>query len=95
MQTFVIGLGRGGVQVYSAPMLHWAAAGEAHLRMKGWRKGGKGGGRTGRRRKKDTVIKCGVKTQRQKKMRGKSAAPVLFSVLLSSITSSIYLLPII
>lgn len=30
----------GGVRVYSAPMLHWAAAVEAHLRMKGWRKGG-------------------------------------------------------
>lgn len=42
MQTFVIGGGGGGrCQVYSAPPLHWAAAGGAHLKMKGWREGGK------------------------------------------------------
>lgn len=58
---------RGGrCQVYSAPPLHWAAAGGAHIRMKGWREGGKGGERTGRRRKKDTVIKCGVQTHPDK-----------------------------
>lgn len=75
-------------EVYSAPPLQWAAAGGAHLRMKGWREGGKGGKRTGRRRrKKDTVIKCGVQTQRQRKMSGESPAPVLFSILLSSIIS--------
>lgn len=49
MQTFVIGGGRGGwwCQVYSAPALHWAAAGGAHIRMMGWRGGGKGGGGKG------------------------------------------------
>lgn len=48
-------------QVYSAPPLHWAAAGGAHIRMKGWSggEGGEGGSERGRReRKKRTVIKC-------------------------------------
>lgn len=50
MQTFVIGWGGAGdrgVQVYSAPMLHWAAAGEAHLRTEERRRRWKGRGKNG------------------------------------------------
>lgn len=91
MQTFVIGWGGGaggrGVQVYSAPMLHWAAAGEAHLRTEGrrrrWKGRGKDGGAGG---EKDVVSNLRLQTRRQKKMGGKSA-PVLFSILHSSTIS--------
>lgn len=60
------GGGGGGCQVYSAPPLHWVAAGGAHLRMKGWREGGKGGKEWAGGGKRTQQL-SGVQTQRQRK----------------------------
>lgn len=53
------GGGGGGCQAYSAPLLHWVAAGGAHLRMKGGKQRAGGG--------KRTQQLSGVQTRRQRK----------------------------
>lgn len=68
-----------GCQVYSAPPLHWAAAGGVHMRMEGrWEGKEEGGGKKGR------VIKCRMQTHPDKgKTRGVVA--IFFRILLTPV----------